>query len=185
MLSDPRPYAFFVVGTKRIRRFDPGWPAHGAALHHTVGVGPFVLRDATRAVEVDPPRRLLLHAGLRPLGTTQITFTLVSVGERTEVVMEEWPIDGPVARRSEAPGSGVDPLGALEPAEQGDHHRRRPSRRWLLETGGRHGRARAGAAALAARRAGHDRLSLASEHSAARCPETTAPSMLAMNRWRV
>ncbi len=98
VLSDPRPYAFFVVGTKRIRRFDPGWPAHGAALHHTVGVGPFVLRDATRAVEVDPPRRLLLHAGLRPLGTTQITFTLVSVGERTEVVMEEWPIDGPVAR---------------------------------------------------------------------------------------
>lgn len=62
VLADPRTYDDFVVGTKRIRRFEPTWPELGSALQHTLGVGPFVLRDATSVEEVDGERRLVPSA---------------------------------------------------------------------------------------------------------------------------
>jgi hypothetical protein len=76
VLSDPRAYANFVVGTKRIRYFDPTWPEPGSAFHHTIGTGPVMLRDTTRVVEVEEDRRLVFDAGVGPIGVSRIVFTL-------------------------------------------------------------------------------------------------------------
>lgn len=63
MLSDPAAFGAFVVGTKHIRSFEPTWLATGSAFHHTLGIGPFILRDLTRVEEVEEDRRLVI--GLR------------------------------------------------------------------------------------------------------------------------
>jgi uncharacterized protein YndB with AHSA1/START domain len=97
VLSDPPAYDRFVVGTKRIRRFDPTWPAVDSVFHHTLGVGPFVLRDMTRVVEVDEPQRLVLRARMGPLAVNVVAFTLQPAGAGTEVEAEEYAVEGPGA----------------------------------------------------------------------------------------
>ncbi|MFP5317689.1 MAG: SRPBCC family protein [Acidimicrobiia bacterium] len=97
VLSDARTYDEFVVGTKRIRRFEPTWPDKGSEFHHTLGVGPFILRDLTRVEEVDEPLRLVLRAQMRPLAVNRVAFTLRSVDGGTEVAVEEYAIEGPAA----------------------------------------------------------------------------------------
>ena len=97
VLSDPRTYDSFVVGTKRIRRFDPRWPEPGSALHHTIGVGPAATRDETVVIEADPPNVLRLHAGTRPFAVSLVLFTLDADGpERTRLAIVEEPIEGPL-----------------------------------------------------------------------------------------
>ncbi|MFP5372014.1 MAG: SRPBCC family protein [Actinomycetes bacterium] len=98
VLSDPASYARFVVGSKRIRRFDPRWPEAGSAFHHTLGVGPLVLRDLTRVVEVEDGRRLVLRAQMRPFAVNRVAFGLSAVEEGTEVEVEEHPVEGPAAK---------------------------------------------------------------------------------------
>lgn len=98
VLSDPRAFASFVVGTKRIRRFDPTWPEVGAAFHHTLGVGPFVLRDLTRVVEVDDGRLLVLRAQMRPFSVNLVRFSLRPAEGVTEVEVEEHAVEGPAAK---------------------------------------------------------------------------------------
>ncbi len=97
VLSDPRAYADFVVGSKRIRRFDPTWPAVDSVFHHTIGVGPFMLRDLTQVSEGDGDRRLVLRAQMRPLAVNRVSFTLRPTPAGTEVEVEEKAIEGPVA----------------------------------------------------------------------------------------
>lgn len=95
VLSDPPSYAAFVVGTKRIRRFHPTWPARDSVFHHTVGVGPFVLRDLSRVVEVEDGRRLVLRTQMRPFAVNRVAFTLRPVEDGTEVEVEERAVEGP------------------------------------------------------------------------------------------
>ena len=95
VLSDARTYDEFVVGTKRIRRFEPTWPEVGSAFHHTLGVGPFILRDLSRVIEVEEPRRLVLRAQMRPLAVNRVAFALRPHDDGTEVEVEEHPIEGP------------------------------------------------------------------------------------------
>ncbi|HVL27501.1 MAG TPA: SRPBCC family protein [Acidimicrobiales bacterium] len=97
VLSDPRTYDEFVVGTKRIRRFEPTWPDKGSEFHHTLGIGPLVLRDLTRVEEVDEPARLVLRAHMRPVAVNQVTFRLEPAEGGTEVVVEEVAVEGPAA----------------------------------------------------------------------------------------
>lgn len=97
VLADAQCYDRFVVGTKRIRMSDTAWPAEGTELHHTIGAGPFVLRDSTRVVEVRPPERLVLRAGMRPVGVSVVVFDLRPVDGGTEVRVEERPVEGPEA----------------------------------------------------------------------------------------
>lgn len=99
VLADPRPYAYFVVGTRKIRRFHPRWPEPGTALHHSLGLGLTVIRDTTETLESDPPRRLVLRPNLRPLSINETRFELTPQGEgRTRVEIEEVAVDGPAAR---------------------------------------------------------------------------------------
>ncbi len=98
VLSDPRTYDEYVVGTKRIRTFDPRWPERGSAFHHTLGIGPFVLRDLTRVDDVEEPHRLVLRAQMRPFSVNRVTFRLTPQGDRTELEVEEYAIEGPAAK---------------------------------------------------------------------------------------
>jgi hypothetical protein len=97
VLSDPRAYDDFVVGTKRVRRFTPTWPQAGSVLHHTLGIGPLILRDLTWVVEVNEPHHLVLRAQMRPFSVNRIRFSLRPQGDGTKVEVEEYAIEGPAA----------------------------------------------------------------------------------------
>lgn len=97
VLADPAAYGAFVVGSKHVRRFEPTWPEVGSVIHHTLGVGPFALRDLTRVEEVEEGRRLVLRAQMRPLSVNLVAFTLRPADEGCEVEVEEYAIEGPVA----------------------------------------------------------------------------------------
>lgn len=98
VLSHPPNYGYFVVGTKTIRRFDPRWPQVDAVFHHTVGLGPLFLRDKTRVFKVEPPDHLILHAGMGPLSVNLVDFRLSPDPAGTVIVVEEYPIRGPLAK---------------------------------------------------------------------------------------
>jgi uncharacterized protein YndB with AHSA1/START domain len=93
VLSDPKTYAYWVVGSKEIRGADPEWPAVGAKLHHTVGAGPFTLNDNTEVLESQPPRRLVLQARTRPFGTARVVLELDADEDGCLVTMQEGPGD--------------------------------------------------------------------------------------------
>jgi len=90
VLSDPRSYAYWVVGSREIRAADPEWPAAGSKFHHTLKGG---LGDETVVEEVEPNRRLRLRARARPFGTAFVTVTMRSVNGGSVVRIEEEPAD--------------------------------------------------------------------------------------------
>jgi uncharacterized protein YndB with AHSA1/START domain len=117
LLGDPRSLDYFVVGTKFIRRFDPHWPDKGTKVHHSVGVGPLVVRDETEVLESVPDHRLVLEARVRPFGIFRVEFELSPHPEGTELSVNEFPVGGPSA----LPGLAtlVDRLIALRNVEMG------------------------------------------------------------------
>jgi len=76
-----------------MRGVDPGFPAAGTRFHHQVGVGPLRLNDYTTVVEVDQPRKLILKANARPLGTAIVDLELRRENGGTRVYMREDPGD--------------------------------------------------------------------------------------------
>jgi uncharacterized protein YndB with AHSA1/START domain len=90
-LADPAAYAYWVVGSKRVRDAEPGWPAPGTRFHHTIGVGRLTLDDHTVSIEADEPRRLRLRAKGRPMGTATVTMELQPRDGGTLVRMTENP----------------------------------------------------------------------------------------------
>ncbi|HWC85276.1 MAG TPA: SRPBCC domain-containing protein [Solirubrobacteraceae bacterium] len=107
VLATPATYADWVVGSETIRDADPNWPAKGSRFHHRVGVGPLKVKDHTQVVDVDPPRRLVLHARARPVGTALVEFRLAPLDGGTWVTMIETAGD-PFSKLSINPLS--DPL---------------------------------------------------------------------------
>src|SRR3954464_4225870 len=90
VLADWRSYADWVVGSRAMRGADPGFPAAGTRFHHKVGFGPVTINDHTLVLEVDPPRRIVLHARARPLfGTARIELELRPENGGTHVRMHE------------------------------------------------------------------------------------------------
>lgn len=96
LLEDARSLENVVVGSRKIRWFDPRWPDLHTELHHSVGIPPLVLRDSTQVMEVAPPTRLVLEARFRPVGVMNVEFTLRPHPEGTELVIDEYPIAGPI-----------------------------------------------------------------------------------------
>jgi hypothetical protein len=96
VLADPRSYDGVVVGSKRIRWFDARWPEPGTHFHHSVGFGILHIRDRTSVVQDDLPSRLLLAAGMGPLGKAEVDFTLTPTNGGTRVEMREEPVSGPL-----------------------------------------------------------------------------------------
>lgn len=95
-LRDGACYADWVVGTRKIRDVDSGWPAPGTAIHYTVGYGPLRKDDRTESLAFVPDARLELEARAWPVGTAGIVLTVLRTGEGTEVSIEEAPRRGPM-----------------------------------------------------------------------------------------
>jgi uncharacterized protein YndB with AHSA1/START domain len=95
VLADPPAYAQWVLGTKRIRGADQGFPEPGTRLYHTVGAGPLALNDSTRVVEAERPKRLVLDARLGALGAQRVVIELHQRDTGTTVVVAERGVRGP------------------------------------------------------------------------------------------
>jgi uncharacterized protein YndB with AHSA1/START domain len=90
VLANPENYGDWVVGSDTIRDADPSWPKPGARFHHRVGIGLLKVNDHTEAIDVDPPRRLVMHARARPLfGTAKVAMLLAEQDGGTRVTMIE------------------------------------------------------------------------------------------------
>jgi hypothetical protein len=98
VLRDGRTYADWVVGTRKIRAVDPGWPAEGTALHYTVGYGPLRKDGHTRSLAYEPDHRLELEAHAWPAGTARIELRAEPVQGGTLVSIDEHPLRGVGAR---------------------------------------------------------------------------------------
>jgi len=92
VLADPMSYDRWVVGAKDIRTADGTWPEPGSLLHHTVGFGPLQLKDNTKVLESESPRRLVMEARGRPLGVARIEIRLEPEGSATRVTMIEYAV---------------------------------------------------------------------------------------------
>jgi uncharacterized protein YndB with AHSA1/START domain len=97
VLADPHAYSDWVVGARRIRRYDPTWPEPGSEFHHTVGLGPLTVRDKTTSVELDAPRRIVLEARAMPAGVARVAVDIRPEAGGSRVLMEEHPVRGPGA----------------------------------------------------------------------------------------
>ena len=107
VLATPATYADWVVGSDIIRGQDTNWPEPGSRFYHRVGRGPFKVKDHTESVESEAPRKLVIHARARPVGTALVTFHLETVGGGAYVTMIEEGGD-PLSRLSINPLT--DPL---------------------------------------------------------------------------
>src|SRR5664279_3568165 len=88
VLEDGWTYATWVVGAARIRGVDPGFPAAGTAIHHSVGAWPLLLSDTTTVEQVDAPHDLTLRVRAWPAGDGIVRLTLRPSGLSTEVTLE-------------------------------------------------------------------------------------------------
>jgi uncharacterized protein YndB with AHSA1/START domain len=96
VLSDGWLYTSWVVGASRIRDVDANWPDVGSQLHHSFGIWPLVIDDATKVLECDPGHRLVLQARGWPAGEATVTLRLSEDSpERCLVTMTEDVSRGP------------------------------------------------------------------------------------------
>lgn len=93
VLSDPRSFARWVVGSKEVRRADPDWPAVGTAFHHRVGVWRITLADHSEVLEARPPNLLKLLVNARPFSKAYVTLNLRPWARGTRVEMDEVAAD--------------------------------------------------------------------------------------------
>lgn len=94
VLRDGDSYAHWVVGTRKIRATDPGWPAPGTAIHYTIGYRPLRKDDKTTSRVYEPDQRLELEAFAWPAGSARIDIRAEKVAIGTLVSVEEHPKSG-------------------------------------------------------------------------------------------
>jgi hypothetical protein len=91
LLSDPRSYGDWVVGSREIRAADHDWPAAGAAFDHSVGIGWLSISDHTSVISARAPECIELRARARPLPSARVRLQLHPEGSGTRVTMVEEP----------------------------------------------------------------------------------------------
>lgn len=94
VLGDGWTYADWVVGTRKIRAVEPGWPALGTSIHYTVGHLPVRKDDRTTVVGCDAPGRLTLEAHAWPMGSVHIELCVDATPGGCTVSIEETPKKG-------------------------------------------------------------------------------------------
>ena len=97
VLSDPESYGRWVVGSSHIRDADPAFPAAGTRFHHTQGLFGVGISDATRVLECERHRRLVLRVCARPFAIGRVSLQLTGVDAGTEVRMDEVAVGGLMA----------------------------------------------------------------------------------------
>ncbi|GGM16716.1 polyketide cyclase [Nakamurella endophytica] len=95
VLRDGWLYAVWVVGAGRIRDVEPGWPAVGTKIHHSVGSWPALIDDTTSVLEMEPDRLLKLRGRAWPAGEAEITITLSPTADGCRVAITEDAVKGP------------------------------------------------------------------------------------------
>lgn len=90
-------FGSWVVGASRVRAVEPGWPAEGTRIHHSVGAWPAVIDDDTLVMSSEEPRRLVLRARLRPVGEATVDITLEPRNGGTLLRMQEDFVNGPAS----------------------------------------------------------------------------------------
>jgi polyketide cyclase/dehydrase/lipid transport protein len=93
VLSEPRSFARWVVGSREVRRADSDWPAVGSVFDHTIGIWPMVLSDHSEVVECEAPGLLKLLVKARPFSRAYVTLRLHAAGTGTQVMMDEVAAD--------------------------------------------------------------------------------------------
>jgi hypothetical protein len=95
-IVDPSTYPEWLVGAKRIRSVDAGWPRVGCSFHHAVGLGPLTVHDRTTVLEHPDGASLRLEAHVGSLGAATVSFRLTARDAgRTHLAIEEEPVEGP------------------------------------------------------------------------------------------
>jgi uncharacterized protein YndB with AHSA1/START domain len=93
VLADGDAYGDWVVGARPVRQVDADWPAVGASLAYSVGVGPLELRDRTTVRRCEPQHLLDLDVSV-PGGSVRVVLRLQAQGSRTLVELDEHPSGG-------------------------------------------------------------------------------------------
>lgn len=114
ILTDGWSYASWVVGASRIRDVEAGWPQPGHSIHHSVGVWPLLIDDATTVEQYEPLRFLRLKVRAWPTGEGIVEFEANDKDAQCHLVMRERTSKGPAALIPEAM---VDPILRLRNAE--------------------------------------------------------------------
>jgi hypothetical protein len=95
VLADGWLYPSWVVGASRMREVEEAWPETGSRLHHSFGVWPMLIDDATVVEAYDPPRRMVIRPKGWPLGEARVTIDVKPRGRSTVVRIQEEAIAGP------------------------------------------------------------------------------------------
>jgi hypothetical protein len=103
ILCDPPTYAYWVVGSRTVERWDPDWPAAGTRFHHTQGRRPLIVRDHTESVAADASRHLELIAHARPVLDARVILDIRPEGSGCRVWMEEVAFGGLIAPLMQIP----------------------------------------------------------------------------------
>jgi uncharacterized protein YndB with AHSA1/START domain len=97
VLDDPYAYPRWVVGTRRVRKVDPTWPAVGSRFHHAIGTALGELHDSSKVLIRERPSRMVLEVRFRPTGIAQVEMRVLPRGSGSTIVMDETPTGGPFA----------------------------------------------------------------------------------------
>jgi uncharacterized protein YndB with AHSA1/START domain len=103
LLADPPSYVQWEVGSSAIHMSDETWPQPDSLFEHSHGIWFLQLRDSTRVIESEPPRRLLIETRLRPIVVAEVEFTLEPAAGGSRVTMAE-RVTGGLARLAVGPG---------------------------------------------------------------------------------
>ncbi len=95
VLADGWLFPSWVVGASRMRDVDESWPQPGSQLHHSFGVWPVLIDDGTRAIEWNPPHRMMMRPKGWPLGEAQVTIDVKPRGAGCVVRLQEEAVAGP------------------------------------------------------------------------------------------
>ncbi len=93
VLSDPRSFARWVVGSREIRSADRDWPAVGTAFDHKVGLWPITLSDHSEVLEAEAPHSLRLLVKARPFTRAYVTLRVHPAPGGSRVEMDEVAAD--------------------------------------------------------------------------------------------
>lgn len=131
-LLDPWRYPEWLLGASTMRDVDDNWPEVGSKFHHRVGFGPLKVNDRSKVLEIDPPKRLVLHVRATPALQGIVTFTVEPTAEGSILWLEEDPalkiaqmlrpvLDPPTHLRNKASLRNLADLMRRDEARAADH----------------------------------------------------------------
>lgn len=88
-------YQEWVVGTSATTPADGCWPEVGSSIEYTLRLGPKEFHGRTTVRRLERPGALELEANSGPLGTARIAFDIRPWGDKTLVLLDEHPLQGP------------------------------------------------------------------------------------------